>query len=143
MFGEIKEIVRGSGLFKAIEQVELEISTGKFVEKKVDTTLIEKTESNNLDLIAKGQRTQFKKGQQASFASYEDYTEEEQFELVEKALICGIADAVSTVQTLRDFCADFDVTIQFDDEKLIEAREVDDSFLEIEKEILTEVARYE
>ncbi|EKF9628377.1 hypothetical protein [Vibrio cholerae] len=143
MFGDIKEIVRGSGLFKAIEQVELEISTGKLVEKKVDTTLIEKTESNNLDLIAKGQRTQFKKGRQASFASYEDYTEEEQFELVEKALICGIADAVSTAQTLRDFCADFDVTIQFDDEKLIEAREVDDSFLKIEKEILTEVARYE
>ncbi len=143
MFEELKEIVRGSGLLKAMEQVELEVLTGKFVEKKVETTLIEKSESMNLDLIAKGERTQFKKGRQASFASYESYTDEEQFELAEKALLCGIADAVSTAQTLGDFCTDFDVTIHFDNEKTIESRECDESFIEVEKELLEVVARYE
>ncbi|UKA28451.1 hypothetical protein [Photobacterium damselae] len=143
MFDEIKEIVRGSGLLKAIEQVELEVSTGKCIEKKVDTTLIEKTEFNNLDLIYEGQRTKFKKGRQASFASYVEYTNEEKFELVEKALICGIADAVSTAQTLGDFCSEFNVTIQFENEKFIEEREVDESFVGIEREILAEVSRYD
>ncbi|WP_421249341.1 hypothetical protein [Aeromonas sp. 603359] len=143
MFDEIKKIVKGSGLLKAIEQVELEIFTGKLVERKVDTALIEKTESKNFDLISKGQRTQFKKGRQASFSSYEDYTEEEQLKLIEKALMCGIADAVSMVQTLRDFCADFDVTIRLDDKNVIEAQGIDGSLLEIEKKILAEVKKYE
>lgn len=143
MFNELKNIVRETGLLKAIEQVELEISTGKFVEKKVDTILIEKSESANLGIIAEDQRTQFKKGRQASFTSYENYSDEEQFELVEKALLYGIADAVSTAQTLGDFCADFGVTIQFDDEKVIEVQNRDESFLEIEKEILNEISRYE
>ncbi|OOE93144.1 hypothetical protein [Salinivibrio sp. AR640] len=143
MFDEIKNVVKESGLLKAIEQVELEISTGKLVEKKVDTTLIEKKESNNLDFIGKSQRTQFKKGRQASFSSYEGYTEEEQYELVEKAIMCGVADAISMAQKLGDFCSEFNVTIKFDDEKLIEGREMDESFLEIEGEVLNEVARYE
>lgn len=132
MIEELKELVQGTGLVKAITDIENELNQGKLVEKEVEAVSLRSKDEQAFDVLVDERDVQFKKSRKTKFTGYEPYTEEESEALIARSLITGVHDALHLADALSGLCEDFDIEIYFDDEKKITKEDLDRRPTEIE-----------
>jgi len=140
MLEQISDLVQGTGLEKAIEQIQEEINQGKLVEKEVESVVVSAETVQTYDAFPDERVTKFKKGRKTKYSGYEEYTEQEAEELAERWLLMGIIDALDMTESLSGFCEEYGVSIEFDDDRRITDDGYGDELIQV-KTMLSEYMR--